>query len=162
MIKLTSKVNKEYRNLVEDILENPDFQSLEQYVQHYNSNRLKHCMDVSYLSWWMAKHLGLDEKAAARAGMLHDFCMYDFHEEHETYGESEAHRHPKIAAQTSAEHFHLSKKEYDAILSHMFPIGPKPKSSEAWVISLADKICAVTEFCHVHVALSRNGQVESA
>ena len=133
-IKISEEVAKQYRKEVEQILNNKDFQKLRFYKQHNWSNRLMHSINVSYLSWWIAKRFGCDEKTAARAGLLHDFCLYDFHEE-TLNGENQAFLHPKIAAENSIEHFDVSEKERDAILSHMFPLGPIPKSREAWIIT---------------------------
>ena len=46
-----------------------------------------------------------------------------------------------------------------AILSHMFPLGPVPKNREAWIITMADKICASMEYCHIYIALERGRRV---
>ena len=46
-----------------------------------------------------------------------------------------------------------------AILTHMFPLGPVPKNKEAWIISFADKACAMTEGCHIAIALARRNRV---
>ena len=106
----------------------------------------------------LARKFGCDEKAAARAGLLHDFCPYDFREETPT-GEHQAFYHPKAAAENSTRIFHISEREEAAIRSHMFPLGPLPKNKEAWIITLADKICATMEFCHVAIALARKNRL---
>lgn len=98
--------------------------------------------------------LGWDAKTAARAGLLHDFCVYDFKDKLPK-GEIQAYYHPRVAASTSERHFLISDKERQAILSHMFPLGPLPESREAWLISLADKLCAISEFCCFRIALAR-------
>ena len=157
-IKISKEVEKQYRKEVEQILNNKDFQKLRYYKQHNWSDRLMHSINVSYLSWMMARRLGCDAKAAARAGLLHDFCLYDFHEK-SADGEHQAFLHPKVAAENSMEHFDISEKERDAILSHMFPLGPLPKSREAWLITIADKVCAAAELCSIAIALARRGKV---
>ena len=157
-IKISKEVEKRYRKEVEQIINNKDFQKLRYYKQHNWSDRLMHSINVSYLSWLMARRLGCDAKAAARAGLLHDFCLYDFHEK-PADGEHQAFLHPKVAAENSMEHFDISEKERDAILSHMFPLGPLPKSREAWLITIADKICAAAELCSIAIALARRGKV---
>ena len=157
-IKISKEVEKQYRKEVEQIINNKDFQKLRYYKQHNWSDRLMHSINVSYLSWMMAKHLGCDTKAAARAGLLHDFCLYDFHEK-SADGEHQAFLHPKVAAENSMEHFDISEKERDAILSHMFPLGPLPKSREAWLITIADKVCAAAELFSIAIALARHGKI---
>lgn len=158
-IKISKEVQEQYRNDVEKILNNPDFQKLRFYRQHNWTNRLMHSINVSYLSWWIARKFGCNEKVAARAGLLHDFCLYDF-SEMPPDGEFQAFFHPKIAAENSIEHFDITEKERDAILSHMFPLGPLPNSKEAWIISFADKICATAELCSIAIALARRGKVK--
>ena len=143
-IKISKEVEQQYRKEVEQILNNKDFQKLRYYKQHNWSDRLMHSINVSYLSWLMARRLGCDAKAAARAGLLHDFCLYDFHEK-PADGEHQAFLHPKVAAENS--------------MSHMFPLGPLPKSREAWLITIADKICAAAELCSIAIALARRGKV---
>lgn len=157
-IELSDEIDPAFLEDVRHILENREFIGLHQYVHHHWTNRLMHSVNVSYISWLIAKKLGCDEKAAARAGLLHDFCPYDFKEKTPT-GEHQAFYHPKAAAQNSREVFAVSDREMDAILTHMFPLGPVPKNREAWIITVADKICAVMEGCHIAIALARRNRV---
>lgn len=157
-IKVSEEVPKEYLTEVQNILSNKEFLSLDNYSHHHKTSRLMHSINVSYLSWLMARKFHCDEKAAARAGLLHDFCPYDFAEKTPT-GELQAFYHPKAAAKNSFRTFQINDREHTAILTHMFPLGPVPRNREAWIISLADKICAVTEFCCVAIALARNNRM---
>lgn len=159
--ELSEDIPQEYRDLVSDILQNEDFLKLRLYRQHNWSNRLMHSINVSYMSWYLAKKWHCNEKVAARAGLLHDFCLFDFHEKPPT-GEHQAFFHPKAAAENSIEYFHVSERERSAILTHMFPLGPIPKNKEAWIITLADKICATAELCSITIALARKGRVRIA
>ena len=153
-ITVSDEVSREYHELVKNILCNREFLKLSLYTHHQWTTRLMHSINVSYLSWFIARKLGCDEKAAARAGLLHDFCPYDFRAETPT-GEHQAFYHPKAAADNSASHFDVTNRELDAILSHMFPLGPLPRNKEAWIISIADKACAIAEGFHIAIALAR-------
>jgi uncharacterized protein len=157
-ITISDDISSEFYSLVQNILEHEEFRKLIYYKQHHGTTRFMHSLNVSYLSWRMARKLGLDERVAARAGLLHDFCVYDFREKLPD-GEVQAFYHPKVAARTSGEHFELYEIERQAILSHMFPLGPLPRSKEAWLISCMDKFCACTEFLRVKVALARRNRV---
>lgn len=159
MIQLSEQVNPDYIILVEDILSDTDFQSLEQYRQHISSNRLQHSINVSYLSWWLARKMNADECMAARAGLLHDFCMYDFYDPANACNESQLLHHPKVAAETSRSHFEISQIEYEAILTHMYPFGPRPLSKVGWIVSHADKMSAFSEMTHVRLGLNRRGRL---
>ena len=140
----------EFLDLISDILSNPEFLTLDSYSHHPGASRLVHSMNVSYLAWKMAKRRGYDERAAARIGLLHDFCPYDFEDRTPT-GEHQAFYHPKAAAWYSREYFHISEEEESAILTHMFPIGPLPRNRLAWIITLADKQASILEVCGVTV-----------
>lgn len=157
-ITVSDDISAEFLDLVQSILENPEFKKLNFYKQHLKTTRFMHSLNVSYISWLVAKKFGWDASIAARAGLLHDFCVYDFKDKLPK-GQIQAFYHPKVAAKTSDEHFELYEKERQAILSHMFPLGPMPRSREAWVITCIDKFCACTEFCRVNVALSRGNRV---
>lgn len=157
-ILLSEEVSPAYVAEVAHIFADKEFLSLGQFVHHQWTNRLMHSINVSYLSWIIARKLGCDATAAARAGLLHDFCPYDFGEKTPT-GEHQAFFHPKAAAANSMDKFGLSQREIDAILTHMFPLGPVPQNKEAWIITLADKICATMELCHVAIALARRNRV---
>ena len=157
-LQLSEEVSQAYLLEVEDILCNQEFLSLSLYERHQWTTRLMHSINVSYLSWKIAGKLGCDARAAARAGLLHDFCPYDFREKTPT-GEHQAFYHPKAAAENSVHTFEISDRERDAILTHMFPLGPVPKNKEAWIITMADKICATLEGCHIAVALARRNRV---
>ena len=137
-ITVSDEVSQEYHALVNNILCNREFLKLSLYTHHQWTTRLMHSINVSYLSWFIARKLGCDEKAAARAGLLHDFCPYDFRAETPT-GEHQAFYHPKAAAENSAT--------------------PLPRNREAWIISFADKACAIAEGCHIAIALARRNRI---
>lgn len=157
-ITVSDDIDAEFLELVQNILADREFKKLALYKQHFQTTRFMHSLNVSYLSWRTAKKFGLDANVAARAGLLHDFCVYDFSDKLPD-GEFQAFYHPKVAAETSDERFHIYEKERQAILSHMFPLGPLPKSREAWIISCIDKMCAITEACRLNIALARRNRV---
>lgn len=156
-IIVSEDVEAEFLKDIECILADSDFRKLSRYVQHKNTTRLMHSLNVAYISWKLAKKMGCEARTAARIGMLHDFCLYDFREKTE---EAQVFHHPKVAAKMSQEHFDISNKEKKAILSHMFPLGPMPTSKEAWIISFADKMCAVTERFSIDIALSKKNRIQ--
>ncbi len=119
-IHLSEEISQDFYKEVKHIPADGEFLKLSAFVHHQWTNRLMHSMNVSYLSWKMAKKFGWDEGAAARAELLHDFCLFDFSQKPPT-GETVAFYHPKEAAKNSVRVFQISEKERDAILSHMFP-----------------------------------------
>lgn len=156
-IEISEDVSQEYLNDVRDILADEEFSKLSQYTQHLKTTRLTHSLNVSYISWKIAGRLGCDRRAAARAGLLHDFCLYHFSDP-KPVKEPQAFYHPKVAARNSSRRFQITEKERQAILSHMFPLGPVPSSREAWIISCADKFCATAELCSLPFAFVKEGR----
>lgn len=157
-ITLSEDINADYLKDVRDILANEEFLTLNLFRHHYATTRLMHSLNVSYISWILARKLGCNTQAAARAGLLHDFFLYD-PRTCKPDDEPLCIHHPKVAAKNSQQTFGITEKEHKAILTHMFPLGPMPRSREAWIISAADKICACVEVCHIAIALARKGRV---
>lgn len=141
------KVSKwrDFRRAVGDLLENETVLSMKNYRHHHFVNCYEHSVFVAYVSFLMARRLGLDEVAAARGGMLHDFYLYDSQNPDEYEGFSALY-HPPLALENAEKVCDLTDKERNIILSHMWPISKvAPKSAEAAVVCAADKYCAALE-----------------
>ena len=159
-ITVSCDIDAEFLGLIQNILEDCEFKKLGLYTHHLKSTRLLHSLNVSYIAWALAKKFGWDTSAAARAGLLHDFFLYERAEsEKREFSRCMAFDHPRLAVRNSIARFGLSDKERHAILSHMFPLGPLPTSREAWAISFADKICATMEAARIPIFLARNNRV---
>ena len=61
-ITVSDEVSREYHELVKNILCNREFLKLSLYTHHQWTTRLMHSINVSYLSWFIARKLGCDEK----------------------------------------------------------------------------------------------------
>ena len=88
--------------------------------------------------------------------MLHDFFGYNWRDEshkqmvHQYTGwkrvtHMHAFLHGTVAADRASRYFALDYRQYAAIKTHMFPLAPMPRNSEAWIVTLADKIVATRE-----------------
>ena len=157
-ITIAADIDPEFLEIVQHILDDAEFKKLNLYRQHLKTTRLMHSINVSYISWKLAKKFHWDAQTAARAGLLHDFFLYDFKDKQPT-DEMQAFYHPKVAAYNSSDRFGITEKECKAILSHMFPLGPLPTCKEAWLISFTDKLCATVELMKFPIALARQGRV---
>jgi uncharacterized protein len=146
-IEVNAEDDNDYLLLVSDILDNEEFKELVNYV-HHDSNRLQHSLNVSYISYKVAKKLKLDYRKVARAALLHDFFLVDNH------GISKFDRfltlflHPKYALSKAKERFELSKMEENIIISHMFPVGLfLPRYKESVLVNMVDDYVAIVEAC---------------
>ncbi|KAF0260710.1 HD domain-containing protein [Leuconostoc citreum] len=138
--------DQDYLNIVDDLLQLDEVQQLAQYTQHHFSNRLRHSISVSYQSYTIAKTIGADAEATARAGLLHDMFYYDWRVTKFEEG-SHAYVHPRIALQNARKITHISDKEADIIVKHMFGATiALPKYRESWIVSIVDDFAAVNEY----------------
>lgn len=138
-------LDENYYYIVEDILENNEFNKLET-IEHHGTNRLTHSKRVSYYSYEICKKLHIDYISAARAGLLHDFFISK-KERTKKDRIISFFIHPKKALETATKHFELNDKEKNIIESHMFPANiVLPKYLESWIVSLTDKIVGTYEF----------------
>ena len=135
---------EEFIAIVDDLLKDPQVLALRDMDQHNkHSNRLDHSIYVAYLSFLFCRRAGLDYVAAARGGLLHDFHFDD----KDTEGVTRLWRHPHKALANAKQRHQLNEVEEDIIVKHMWPLTrPLPRHRETFVVSMADKLCAVMEF----------------
>jgi uncharacterized protein len=135
----------EFLQVVGDLLRHPLVQAMDRHLSHGATTVLEHSLAVSWRSFRLCRKLGLDAAAAARAGLLHDFYLYDWHDGH-LYKGWHGFAHPGIALQNARNHFAINDVEADSIASHMWPLTWRPpRHRVAWVVCLADKGCALAE-----------------
>ncbi len=141
--------DREYLDCVQDILDNKVFQSMDQFIQHGHTTCKAHCIQVSYIAFEICRRRGWDSRSAARAGLLHDLFLYDWHTHAKETGEYfHGFTHPRVAMDNAVRYFQIPEKEQNMILRHMWPLTPvPPKYKEGYTILYADKLCGLTEFC---------------
>lgn len=139
--------DKTYLECVLDILQNEKVESMKHFMQHGKTTTLHHSIDVSYLSYCICKKWNLDYVSVARAGLLHDFYLYDWH----NYGKESEDRfhgftHPRKALNNAVNEFEMNWKEKDIVLRHMWPLTPiPPRTLEGIVVVFVDKYCGIME-----------------
>lgn len=138
---------EEFSSIIKELMQNKAVRELKKYNHHGNTNCFTHSLHVAYFNYKICKKLGFDAKAGAKAGMLHDLFLYDWHDREIRLGESlHGFDHPYIALKNARRHFKLTGMEEDIIEKHMFPLTPRfPKYKETIVIILTDKFCSVCE-----------------
>ncbi|KRK89883.1 HD domain-containing protein [Lentilactobacillus sunkii] len=140
------KNDSEYRDIVSDLMATDMVKKLANYTQHHHSTRLEHSIAVSFDSYKIAKRRGLDYRAVARAGLLHDLFFYDWRTTKFDLG-SHAFIHPRVALRNAERITKLTPMEKDIILKHMWGLTlARPKYEESVIVSLVDDYEAVHEF----------------
>ena len=141
--------DEEYISYISDLLENESVQSMKQYIQHGNTTTLDHCISVSYKSYKIAKKLNLDYVSVARAGLLHDLFLYDWHKNTEKKPLFKKHgfTHPYRALQNASKLFNLNDIEKDIIVKHMWPLTLThiPRYRESYIVLFVDKVRSTAE-----------------
>lgn len=141
-----NNIYKEYENYIKDLLVDEKVRMMDNYRHHYSTTCLEHCLNVSFCSYIICKKLGLDYISAARGGLLHDLFLYDWRTTKLDEGKH-AFRHPDIALENAIKICELNPIEKDIIKKHMWPLTIKtPKYIESFIVSFADKYCALMEF----------------
>ncbi|WP_034225998.1 HD domain-containing protein [Lachnobacterium bovis] len=136
---------------IKDLNENTQFLKTKDFIQHGDVSVYEHCVMVMLKSCEIAFKLkaDVDYEQMIKGALLHDYFLYDWHDNdpsHRLHGFS----HPKKAYENAQRDTYISKVEGDIIRHHMFPLTAiPPQSKEAWIVCMADKICATKETLHV-------------
>ena len=108
-----------------------------------------HCLFVAYEVLRCAAFFGLDYRAAARAGLLHDLYLQKW--EGDRRRALPAAGHPSAVRAGKCARLRPVPMEEDIIGKHMWPLtAPLPYYKESYMVSLADKICATLEMAHLY------------
>lgn len=130
-----------------DILAHPNMRLEATSIQHGTTSVLEHSATVAAATLLVAQRLRVpvDVRALARASLLHDYFLYDWHipdPSHRLHGFT----HPYVAARNAARDHHATPHEQAIIRTHMFPFTPLPPTSrEAWLLCLTDTAVALAE-----------------
>ncbi len=140
-----------FLHCVGPLLATREVNSMKRWKHHFTITCYQHSLFVSYVAFRLARYLGWDYRAAARAGLLHDLYLYD-PADRSAHPGNQCLDHPEFALRNaSALCPDLSDQEKNAIVSHMVPLAVHlPRCREALVVSMADKICATLEVIHVY------------
>ena len=135
---------EEYYEIINNILENPEFQKRKTYAHHGKITVYDHSLAVSKLSYKIAKKLKRDYKAAAIGGLLHDFYYepWQGNTKKTKFFKKHGFVHASEARDNSYQYFpeYMNEKIENIIIRHMFPLNiTPPKYIESWVVTIADK-----------------------
>ncbi|MCQ2523179.1 MAG: phosphohydrolase [Lachnospiraceae bacterium] len=132
-----------------DILTSKNFRSSARNIQHGTVSVMKHSMKVAYTSLWLSRKLRIkcEEKDLVRGALLHDYFLYDWHdEEHCGLRNLHGFYHPGVALKNASKEYDLTAREEDIIKKHMWPLTVVPPlCREAWLVTAADKYVSTVE-----------------
>lgn len=133
---------------ISDILKHDKVKSMDCFMQHGTTSTFKHSLNVARLSYELNKKFNLNAnvKDLLTGAMLHDFYLYDWHKRSIKYG-LHGFNHSRIAMENAIKYFNVNENVQNIILTHMWPLNITkiPKSKEAWIVCIADKICSIKD-----------------
>lgn len=118
---------------IADLLDHPHFVETHSQV-HHSVRKSDHLIRSARYAYWIGRLVGANARVCARAGLLHDL--------HSRLGTWST--HGAIAAAV-ADEIGEDAEVCRAIVPHMFPLGPAPRTREGWVLALADKIATAVD-----------------
>lgn len=133
--------------LGKEILASDNMKREKRFIQHANVSTYEHSIGVATMSLTLAAifRVKVDKVSLVRGALLHDFFLYDWHDKM-AMPKAHAYLHPLIAFDNAKKEFKLNAIEKNIIQAHMFPLSiVMPKYKESWVVTMADKICAMNE-----------------
>ncbi|MCF2555700.1 HD domain-containing protein [Faecalicatena contorta] len=148
LYSLRREWKQDFYKEIEDIARHPVVLRMKLYPHHGNTNCYQHCMNVAYYNYQWCRFLHLDARSAARAGMLHDLFLYDWHTHARKTGDHfHGLTHPDTACQNACKFFELNSVEKDIIRNHMWPVTfyRLPRTKEGWITTITDKYCGACE-----------------
>ena len=131
------RILEDIKEILKELDEQGRMKYTQRYMQHSDISVYKHCISVAYTSVELAERfsLNVNRKELIRGALLHDYFLYDWHE-----------KNAGRALQNAKNDFELTRWEENIISRHMFPLNiVPPMCKEAWLVCLADKICASKE-----------------
>lgn len=120
-------------SLLGDLLTHPKVLETQDHL-HHSISKHDHLARTARISYKLARVLKADVRICVRAAMIHDIDS--------RLGTLRT--HGQIAAAWAAQQGECVAVCH-AIEAHMYPFGPKPRTREAWVVSLADKAASFTD-----------------
>ena len=135
---------KAFREALGSLLEDKRVSKMKNYTQHGSITTYDHCRKVARLSQKINRrlHLKADEEALLQGAMLHDYFLYDWHENHRDENGWHGFSHAETALRNAREDFDIDPQVAHIIQSHMWPLNITriPRTREAWIVCFADKI----------------------
>lgn len=147
-MKLTAQEKEEIKSYLHGLLHTKETARMKRCIQHGRISTYSHVTSVVCLSFYLNRrlHLGAPDRELVRGAFLHDFYLYDWHE-NGYVGRLHGLHHPAIALENASSRYPLTPTERNIIESHMWPLTlfHMPKCRAAFLVCLADKICSSYE-----------------
>lgn len=141
---------KDIKEILQSLATDPRVLRMDMVKQHRTTTTYQHVLNVAVTCYVLNKilHANSDVNDLLTGAILHDYFLYDWRNNDKgVTGFQHSYKHPSIALRNAEKDFEIDDKVKNIIESHMWPYTPFkiPKCREAWLVVLADKICAIEE-----------------
>ncbi|XME02100.1 HD domain-containing protein [Lachnospiraceae bacterium C1.1] len=144
-----TKDYKEMQEILRDIKSSSIIREMKKYKQHGKVSTYEHCKNVAKLSYDINRKflLHADLRVLLLGAMLHDFYLYDWHNEDDGKHKLHGFTHAERARDNAMKYFDIDEKTGHVIYCHMWPLNLRrvPKTKEAWIVCIADKCVSLYE-----------------
>lgn len=135
--------------ILKDLQSDKRVQQMKNFTQHGRINTFDHCDSVARLSCSLNRkfHLKADVTTLVKGAMLHDFYLYDWHNQDNGEHRLHGYHHAEKARENAEKYFDVDEDVQHIIYCHMWPLNLThiPMSREAWIVCLADKYVSLRE-----------------
>ena len=133
----------------EDIIYSGLYEREKDFCQHGVISTYEHSIAVTYMAVSLAlkSKKSINMRSLVRGALLHDYYLYDWHNPEVKGRKVHGYTHARNSRENAIRDFGITRLEQQIIYSHMFPLNLTrvPKSREALLVCMADKICASFE-----------------
>ena len=146
-MKISEERKLELEAIYQKFLHDERIKKMMDIPMHRGSNCYFHSFKVAKLAIKNAlRHKKVLLEAVLISAILHDYYLYDWRTDRQKL-KGHGHNHPYIAAKQAEEDFDVDTIVKKAIETHMWPINFSdfPKTKEARIVSIADKMIAIRE-----------------
>lgn len=150
-MKLKEEDYRFIKNELNEYLNHPEVQKMKGYVAHGRKTLYSHCLSVVITAYKINRQfkLNANEHTLLVGALLHDLYLYDWHDYPLNWNIFKMHgfTHPEAARKNAERIFNVDEDIQNVIKSHMWPLTLRsyPKSREAAIVCLADKLVATRE-----------------
>ena len=146
---LSPEQKEKLESIYQSFLNDEKILRMKNFKMHRGSNCYEHTFKVVKRSMHhveISKKKNIDPEIVLLGAILHDYYLYDWREDR-SKRKRHGHNHTQVAMENASRDFNISLEVKKVIGSHMWPINIKnyPKSREAKIVSINDKITALCE-----------------